>query len=64
MKIMYIGRLITMSSSAPKMMEVWNLLIKVSEMKPPTTDSRKVVPIKLVKVLAAVGRSKYSLNMK
>lgn len=36
------------------MRQVVNLLKKVSEMKPPTRESKKVVPKKLVRVLAAV----------
>ena len=55
---------ITRTSSVPNIRLVSNLLKKVSEMKPPTRESKKVVPMKLVRVLEEPARSKCITFMK
>lgn len=54
----------TKTSSVPKMRQVVNRLKKVSEMKPPTRESKKVVPMKLVTVVEEPERSKCITAMK
>jgi hypothetical protein len=48
----------------PKRMQVLRRFIYVSEMNPPTTVSKKVVPMKFVVVVEAPGESKCITNKK